>query len=356
MRQETCCQCGITAPRRSFYSLNGQTYCEPCVWKASKEAKDRGFPSEYLSLKDHSLCARCGADNGTSDFAVSGNVALCPPCTDLVSDWPYPGWLKGSLAFLLILLAIALVNGKKYFRAGHDMYRGERLVSQKHYADALPFLQRTVALAPNSDKAVLLLSKAALLTGNIDVAQKALQGHNRGHFEDANNPEFQEVNTLWNRVVKAMNEADEAAKLGAQDGKSAEAAKLMHDAAASYPELPVLAFEAELLDEGAAFERQDYDSFLNIAQKQWTEAPRAETAGAVASAFACKYASTGDFQYRQKSEEMLEKARQLSLTDAEEQKRFTEYAERIQYRLKSREIITTTEFNRRFRKNTVAKD
>ena len=256
---------------------------------------------------------------------------------------------------MLILLAIALVNGKKYFRAGHDMYRGERLVKQKHYADAMPYLQRAVGLAPNSDKAVLLLSKAALMTGNVEVAQKALQGHNDGHFEDAN-AEFQEVNALWNRAVKAMNEADEAAKLGAQDGKSAEAAKLMHDAAATYPELPALALEAEFFDEGAAFERQDYDAFLGIAQKQWNESPGPETAGAVASAFACKYATTGDLEYRQKSEEMLEKARQLSLTDADEQKRFVEYAERIQYRLKSREIITTAEFNRRFRKNTVAKD
>lgn len=356
MRQETCCQCGVTAPRRSFYSFSGQTYCEPCVWKASKEAKERGFPSEYVSLKDHSVCARCGADNGTSDFPLHGNLALCPPCSSLVTERPYPAWLKGSLAFLLILLAVALVNGKKYFRAGHDMYRGERFVRQGRYAEALPYLQQTVALAPNSDQAVLLLSRAALMTGHIEVAQKALQGHNEGHFEDANNPEFQEVNALWNRAVKAMNEADEAAKLAAQDGKSAEAAKLMHDAATTYPQLPVLAFEAELLDEGAAFERQDYDAFLGIAQKQWSESPGPETAGAVASAFACKYAATGELAYRQKAEEMLEKARQLSAGDSAQQKRFTEYAERIQYRLKTREIITTTEFNRRFRKNAVAKD
>jgi hypothetical protein len=260
-------------------------------------------------------------------------------------------WLKASLACLLALLLVALVHGKKYFRAGSDMYKGERLVHEGHYADAVPYLQRTIEIAPGSDKAVLLLSKAALLTGNVEIAQKALQGHNEGKFEDADNPEFREVDAIWKRAVSAMDKADEAGKLADQDGRAADAARLMHEAAEGYPEAPGLAIAAESLDAGADFEAKDYDGFLALSQKQWKQFPGSQTAGAVASALACKYAVTGDAQYRQQAETMLEQARQLGANDPEQRKSYEEYAERIQYRLKTREIISPTEYNRRFRPN-----
>ncbi len=346
----------MTANRRSLYAFNDKIYCEPCAWKASGEAKEEGESSQYVPLTDNSVCARCGSDNGQTDLPIIGGLPLCSICGNTVSDWPYPNWLKMSLAFLILLLAVALVNGRKYFRAGNDMYKGEHLVHQKRYAEAIPYLQRTVDLAPTSDKAVLLLAKSALLTGNIELAQKVLQGHDRGHFEDANNDNFREVDALWNRALKAMDDADQASKLVDQDGKAVQAATLMHHAADTYPEMIALKVAAETYDEGSAFERKDYDTFLAIAQKQWNEFPGPETAGAVASALACKYAVTGEPQYRQQAEEMLQKAHQLSANDLAEEKRYAEYAERIQYRLKSRQIISTAEFNRRFRSALAAKE
>jgi Tetratricopeptide repeat len=173
MRQGTCVSCGLATTIRSFYSFEGKTFCEPCVWKASKEAEERGQPSEYVSLQDNSICIRCGADNDQSDFPLVGGKPLCPQCGGLVTNRPYPNWLKVSLALLLLLLAVALLHRRKYFRAGKDMYKGERLVHEGRFADAIPYLQRTVATAPESDKGVLLLAKAALLTGNVEVAQEA---------------------------------------------------------------------------------------------------------------------------------------------------------------------------------------
>jgi hypothetical protein len=66
MRQGTCCQCGPTTSIRSFYSLNGKTYCEPCVWKAAREAKEAGQSCEYVAFENHSICGRCGAYSGDS--------------------------------------------------------------------------------------------------------------------------------------------------------------------------------------------------------------------------------------------------------------------------------------------------
>src|SRR5713226_8582731 len=114
MQQATCAGCGLATGVRSFYRFEDRTYCEPCVSKVSREAKENGRPSQYISLKDNSVCLRCGADNGQADFPLVGDKPFCPSCGELVTQWPYPVWLKASLACLLALLLVALVHGKKY--------------------------------------------------------------------------------------------------------------------------------------------------------------------------------------------------------------------------------------------------
>ena len=331
--------------------MNGKTYCEPCVWKASREAKEAGRPAEYKALEDHSICARCGAYSGdSSDHPIVGKLPLCQNCAPQVANWPYPAWLKSSLAAVLVLLVIALIHGRHYFHAGRTMYVGERLVEEKQYEKALPYLEETLRIAPESDKAVLLTAKAALAIGDIDTADKAIQGHSAGHFDDANDSDFQEVKQTWDRANHAIEKVERAQKLEQQDGHAAEAAQLMHEAASMYPEARGLAVAAEAYDEGTAFEAKDYDRFLAIAQKQWQEIPTASTASVVASALACKFAVTGDSKYRQEAEAMLATARQKIGADSAEQKAFEEYAERIHHRLDSRLIISKTVYDSKFRK------
>src|SRR5215467_12881541 len=126
MRQATCSQCGLTTTVRSFYTMNGKVYCEPCVWKASREAKEAGQPADYVAMPDNSICARCGSYSGdTTDHLLVGKLPLCSNCAGKVADWPYPGWLKLALASVFVLLAFALVHGRKYFHAGRTMYIGE---------------------------------------------------------------------------------------------------------------------------------------------------------------------------------------------------------------------------------------
>lgn len=356
MRTGTCCQCGASGTIRSFYSLSGKVYCGHCVGKASREATAQGLPSEYVSLTDNSVCARCGADNGTADFQLVGKHAFCPACSTIIQDWQYPQWLKLGLVGLLALLVVALVHGRQYFHAGRSMYIGEHLVEKRQYAQALPLLQETLRVAPRSDKAALLTAKAALLSGNVEVAQKAFEGHNGGRFQDAQDPRFVEVDAIWKRAIAALEKADQATKLAQQDGRGVEAARLMHEAEAMYPEAPGLATLAEHFDEWAAFDRKDYDAFLSITQKQWKEQPSSETAAALSSALACKYAVTSDASYRQQSEEMLARAKELAQNDDPEQRSFKEYEGRIRYRLDSKQIISKQEYDRRFRKDSTAKN
>lgn len=350
MSEVTCAGCGHGFPVRSLFDLNGVTYCAGCVQNASRAARQLGQGSSYSPLIDKSICGRCGSYMGDSAGAVEiGKLRFCADCAPLIKEWDYPQWLKVSLAALLLMLVASLANGRKYFHAGREMYIGEHLVSQGRYSLALPHLQETLRTAPGSDKAAILAAKAALLIGDVASASKALQGHNGGRFENADKPEFKEVSSLWNRATSALGKAERAAKLEGQDGKETEAAQLMHEAALAYPEMPALAFAAESFQEGVAFAKHDYDAFLAIAERQWQQQPGPQTAGALSSAWACKYAVTADPSFRQRSEEMLEKARQLAQGDAEALKGLDEFAERNHYRLESRQIIGIEEYNRRFR-------
>jgi tetratricopeptide (TPR) repeat protein len=233
MQESKCCGCGLTGPARSFYSLNGQIYCEPCVWKASKEAAARNEPAEYISLGYDTACARCGKDSGSVVLTKVGNTPLCTDCQQIVYNWPYPRWLKLSLAFLLALLVISLWHGKKYFVAGKSLYVGERLVEEHNYAQAIPYLKSAVDIAPQSDKAVLLYAIACLRTGGFMPAMEAIDKHNSGHFEDANNPLFAEANQLAERAGEAYKKAQEAFELAKKSGHAAEAAQKMRAALSS---------------------------------------------------------------------------------------------------------------------------
>lgn len=296
-------------------------------------------------------CARCGApsSDGPPEQTIAKQPPLCSSCRQLVAAWPYPQWLKLALVSLLLLLAFALVHGKKYFQAGRELYLGERLVEKGRYAEALPHLKETLKIAPRSDKAALLTAKAGLMSGDVQSAAAALQGHDGGKFENSGKQTFKEVSALWDRANRALTEAEKAAKLELQDGKAAQAAQLMHHAASTYPEMPGLMFAAEYYDGGAAFERKDYDTFLSIAEKQWKEQANANTAAYVASALACKYAITGKLAFRQRSEAMLQKAFELAHGEPEAVKGLDEFVDRNKYRLDSREIISKTEYDRRFR-------
>jgi len=285
---------------------------------------------------------------------ATGNARLCLECSEMVQNWPYPRWLKLSLAGLLLLLAFALLHGRKYFQAGRDLYRGEQLVEKGRYQEALPYLKATMKLAPNSDKGALLTAKAALLSGDVLTAAQVLESHDNGRFENADKPEFQEVKRLWTNANAAFDKLEKAGKLEAQDGNEVEAAKLVHEAVAIYPQIPQANILLDEYDEGVAFAKKDYDTFLALAERDWNLLRASRTAAMISSALACKYAVSGEATYRQRSEEMLAKAKELAHGDKESLNRLAEFEERNRYRLESRQILSKTQYDQKFRstKNT----
>jgi tetratricopeptide (TPR) repeat protein len=312
-----------------------------------------GGSKSAVAIIDPTVCAGCKADNGNSEFPVIGKHPFCSECQKKFYEKPYPQWLKLGLAFLVLLLFAALVHGRKYFQVGREMYVGEKLENQHRYRDAIPHLEQTVRVAPDSDKAVLLLAKAYLLTGNPAPAHQILTAHKQGGFEDT--AEFRDVNSIYSRATNALGEAIKAGEISQKSGNAEDGAALMHKAAAEYPEMSQLSDEARYFDGSVAFEHKDYDQFLEISETLWTaHSSSSQYAAVLASALACKYATTGDPAWRQKAEAMLEKSRQLAQPSPDEMKSYAEYSERIRYRLDSRQIIDKPEYDRKFRAKTVS--
>ena len=346
MRRATCSQCGVSGPLQTYFAYNNQIYCRYCADPLKFDTVPGAKPAVLI---DPTICSRCGADNGDSEYPRLGVLPFCHNCHTYVEANPYPVWLKTGLVALLALLAVALVHGRRYFSAGRQMYIGEKLVEEGKYAEAVPHLKQTVQVAPGSDKAVLLLAKAALLSGDPDAASDAVRGHSNGQGFDQDS-DVQEVESLFSRSKAAMDKANKAIAMVQQSGKGTEAAALMHQAAAEYPEMRALKDLMLSFDAGAAYEKKDYDQFIAMSEQYVKAEPNSPGAVAeLASAYACKFAVTGDPAWKQRTEDLLEKSRQLSQGSPDDQKAFEEYAERTRYRLSSREIIDKPEYDRRFR-------
>jgi hypothetical protein len=346
MRKAKCTACDTAVPLASSYKVEDSVYCEPCANQKFNELKAYGRTPRVATVLDPTICSKCGLDNGNSELPVTAGLPLCMPCAQAVMERPFPGWLKASLAALFVLLFVALWHGKPYFKAGKSLVVGERMVDHGRYADAIPYLESVVESAPQCEKCILLLVKAQLLTGDIESAQKRLAAH--PEFEQ--NELFYEVKRIWDRAAEAMKRADEASKLEEQK-KDDEALKTMTEAAALYPEMPALSNAVEYYKGSVAFDRKDYNGFTEIAEAMWKKEPNsAGVVAMLASAVACQYAVSGNAAYRQRAEELLERAHVLAQSSPEEQKNYQEYAERIRYRLQSRVIIDKDEYDKRFRK------
>src|SRR5437879_1219944 len=311
MLRGQCAQCGAEGPLRAFTAVGQKLCCYTCSCKLEKEARARGEDPQIHSVIDPTICYKCKRDNGSEELPAIGGVRYCARCSEELYQRPFPQWLQLSLAALLVLLAFALLHGKPYFRAGRDLLHGQKLIDRGRYAEAIPYLQASLKVAPACEEGVLLLAKAYVLTGRPDQGDKMLRDHNGGRFEK-NDLSDEVVGQIYGRVTRAFQSAEQAAKLH-EEKKWEEAAKAMHEAAGLYPEFGGFTDAVVSYDESAAFERKDYDGFLKISEEAWNQhLSSPEYAGLVASALACKYAVTGQPEYRGRSEQMLDTARHLA--------------------------------------------
>lgn len=224
---------------------------------------------------------------------------MCDTCTAFFRNRPFPTWLKWSfVGFVCVAIAAQACNWR-YFMAYIEMLRGNR----------------------------------ALAKGNVDAATDLLDSAAKQV------PDVPELAVMPN-VLRAMQlinqEKDEEALVLLQSAKFR-----------APPELAATIHAGEIqADIGIAFRKKDYDAFLSLAQEMEKLEPESLTAVCdVASAFACKYAVSGNAAFRDQSLQYLNRAKGLAGPGEE---RFAEYENRIQHRLATRKIITGKEFKEQF--------
>ncbi|PYT13502.1 MAG: hypothetical protein DMF51_10660 [Acidobacteria bacterium] len=290
VKRVLCAACGTEGTASDMFDAEGQALCQRCVEEAG-----RGKRVERMI--DSTICARCGRDEGSRDLPRLGRLPFCEDCTRAVRNVPYPNWLRYAFLGLLMVAALAFVRNQRFFSAYAQLVRAGRDLKTGRFDQAVSKMESAARMIPES----------------ADMAA--------------------EVNFL--KAIQFV-----------QQDRSADAVPLLRAYVAAYPgdaNAKKVLLQAEI---GAAFESADYEAFLEkslVLAGQEPNDPRA-SAG-VASAYACKYAVKGEEEFARQARERLEAARKLAPPADPD---FEEYSQRIEYRLATREIISRTEYHRRF--------
>jgi hypothetical protein len=298
LKNVTCAKCGGSFPINEALKVRGVLVCKGCAEAIFKNEK---IPHNQVQKQiDPTICIRCGLDNGDADLAMLGQLPVCPACETLFKNRPFPGWVKAALVGMVILVVSALVWNSRFIHAYYE----------------------------------LKCFQSAMVAGDLQ----------RGatHFISASrlvpeNAELQAYGSFYKGML-----------LLSQD-KSAEALKLLQSCVGQVaPESNIdeLIMNAKV---GVAFNQGDYDQFLQLALE--IDAKHKDDpayTGQLASAYACKYAETQDEQYKTKSLAALDRSRTLVSSKPEYKTYYAEYEQRILHRLRTREIISRSEFQKRY--------
>jgi hypothetical protein len=279
---------------------------------------------------------------GVASEGRIGAVPVCPRCEPVARRHPVPGWLKGSGVLLGALLVANFFWGARHWEPARDYVLASRAAASGDWRQAASLLTAVLDEAPGSEPALLLKIKADLLSGDPDSAFRHIE-----MFGDrkTSNPLLAEINQKLARVEQAGKKAAEGRSL-AESNQDEAALAAFAEAAEAYPEFEGFQIARDMAEANVAFGRHDYASFTATARRLHKARPEDPTLRMMlASGLAAQYAASGDESFMASANAELEQA--LAAAGAQPDPELVGYAERIRYRLATREIITTEEYERR---------
>ena len=297
MRHSVCEACGQSHPTSEMFTVFGRSLCETCGDQFLANRTGEVPRGAVTGQVDPTVCSRCKADVLERELPLLAGAPVCDSCQHELRHRPFPAWVKLSFAGLLGLAALSFLVNLRFFLGYVEM---RRAVRAHHGGDIAVAAALMSAAAQHVPEAQYLKDVAAFYRG---------------------------------------------LELLSQD-KAAEAVPLLRQGMARVPpegrrEIEVVLLQAEA---GAAFDAKDYDTFLAKQEEILRRQPGdAMALAGVASAHACKYATTGEASHKEQALRYLEQA-----TQREPGAEAAEYRQRILHRLETREIITRAEFHRRF--------
>jgi hypothetical protein len=276
----------------SVFTFRGSPICEACLDQMIMQ--DESVKAEDISRHlDPTVCINCQGDNGNIPLDMLAGLPTCSACTAYFRNRPFPAWLKVGFALLIVIVILHLAYNRRFWLAYQDL----RQANQTEYLYVASALYESASrrVPENAE----LRAYSAFLVG-----------------------------------LRLL-----------QDDRPAEALSCLESCRDGLPpenevDRLILATKCEL-----ACARSDYDEFLRIAL-QMRRAYRDEGLewARVASAYACKYAETGDRSYHKNALAYLDSARARSPGDPA----VAAYDMRIKHRLYTREILSAEEFFERY--------
>lgn len=307
MKQIVCGQCRQVIPMNDALDVQGRQLCQPC---AEADLSQRGqqeiSEGDVFRHVDPTVCAQCGADNGLNDWPTIAKMPVCDPCEALFRNRPYPVWLKLGFLALLGLAIFCFTSNWRFMAAYREMKQMVRALQASRF-----------------DEAAALSESAAR------------------HVPEV--PELAATANLYRGIALLTNEKYTEAIGPLRSARQGQ----LHQG----PLIDDLLLKAEL---GAAFDARKFDEFLSKSKEYAAKSPHDPIAVAgVASAYACQYAVSGsDEDYLEATKHLAEASALAKPSDPH----FAEYRERIEHRLKTREILTRAEYQRRIHPGEGHKD
>ncbi|MHC4086164.1 MAG: tetratricopeptide repeat protein [Planctomycetota bacterium] len=295
MKQNQCQQCKRYFPMNETLKIAEHIVCRDCAQEFIESQQN--ITQEMIQPNpDPTVCIQCGTDYGDVTLNTMAGVPTCDQCRSFFKNRPFPTWIKVSFAGLIAVVLFSFIWNFRFITAYVQMRQSVR----------------------------------ALVRGDME-----------------------EASTLMTSVSEHVPE-DVGLRAGAsfykglyflQQEKDAEALSLFKSCRGILGPRFELDYFITIAEIGVAFDNKDYDKFLKLALELRGKRPNDPIILAqVASAYACKYAVTGDEQIRLKGLEALDKARAASGQDAD----FGEYEQRILHRFHTREIINRGEFKEKY--------
>jgi len=290
MKTVTCSQCKQEFPLNETVAISQQTMCHPCGDTYLKA--NSTDPKEIEANTDMTVCASCGKDNGVEELGTLCLAPVCAKCEAFFRNRPYPAWVKLAMATVVILVIFSMAWNWRFVQAMFDLQQCKKFMVSGDIAQAGLYYDSAAAHVPESKD---LGAMASLCRGWVYLGEY----------------------------------------------KSAEALEEFTACRSLLPEefgIESLIMRAKA---GIAFKEKDYDKLLELSLKMSRDNNKDQVyAGGIASAYACKYAETGDEQFKKLCLEALEQYKQAP----GENPYLKESINRMEHRLYTREIISPEKF------------
>ena len=299
MKQVPCSECQQLAPVGETLLVKQQHVCSSCVEGVLAQAAEKGITKDdVVRASDPTVCTQCKADHGNEELPRLAGVPVCTTCEDRFRNRPYPTWLKLAFVGLLALAIFSFSWNWRFLAATREIHQMQRALAKQDF-------ERAANLADQASRHVPEIPEFA-----------GMAAFNHGLDQLAKDQPVQ--------AVEYLRKAKQSPNSG------------------QLPEVDFYLLQAEGL---AAFDAKRYDDYLVKAKALVGRVPGDSSAVAmVASAYACKYAVSGNEEFRNEALKNLDKASKMAGKDPDA----ANYRERILYRIDTRDIIARKEFERRF--------